>query len=124
MSRTALVCLALAVSGVVADSFDPKNTTALTEENWSLAEEGTWMIMFWAPWCGHCKRVKPLFADASEQTKEGVSLGMVDCTLDESKAVCEKMGVHSYPSFRYSYETKSCCVHIFSTTPSQQREGL
>ena len=94
----------LCCTAVVGEDFDPKNTVALTEDNLEeQMQEGAWLVMFWAPWCGHCKRVKPLFAEASEKAGEGVKLGMVDCTREDGKAVCDEMGVHSYPSFRYSY---------------------
>eukprot|EP01064_Diplonema_japonicum_P031673 TRINITY_DN5732_c1_g1_i1.p1 TRINITY_DN5732_c1_g1~~TRINITY_DN5732_c1_g1_i1.p1 ORF type:complete len:501 (+),score=94.30 TRINITY_DN5732_c1_g1_i1:84-1505(+) len=97
--------LILSLCSVSADDeFDAKNTIALTEDNFEKAKGGTWMVMFWAPWCGHCRRVKPYFAEASALGREDVSLGTVDCTADNGKPLCDQLGVSSYPSFRYSID--------------------
>ena len=97
-----LILLLWAVVCQGSDNFDPKDTIVLDENNFSQVKDDTWMVMFWAPWCAHCRRVKPLFAEASEKVKKGVSLGMVDCTADNGKPVCDALGVTSYPTFKYS----------------------
>jgi len=57
------------------------------------------LTMFYAPWCGHCKAMKPDFAKASTEAKAaGVVFSAVDCTVH--KKVCSKYGVQSYPTVK------------------------
>lgn len=56
------------------------------------------MVAFKAPWCGHCKKLKPdwdKLADAVE-----VVIAEVDCTKEQS--LCQKHGVQGYPTIKYS----------------------
>lgn len=61
------------------------------------------LIMFYAPWCGHCKKAKPEFTGAAEQLADNnkVMLGAVDCTAATNKEVCSKYGVKGYPTLVY-----------------------
>jgi thioredoxin-like negative regulator of GroEL len=46
---------------------------------------------FYAPWCGHCKALKPAWIDLARQLGGKVKVGAVDCTSD--KATCDEFGV-------------------------------
>merc|ERR1711908_226012 len=57
--------------------------------------------MFHAPWCGHCKALKPDFVGASTKAKEerpDVVMAAVDCTVNS--AVCGEFGVSGYPTLK------------------------
>ena len=63
-------------------------------------------VEFYAPWCPHCRRFKPIYAKVSKTlTEEGlgekVHLVAIDCTTDEGKDVCRKHGVRSYPTIKH-----------------------
>ncbi|XP_041929014.1 protein disulfide-isomerase A6-like [Alosa sapidissima] len=82
-----------------------KDVVDLTEDNFDrlvLNGEESWLVEFFAPWCGHCKRLEPEWAAAAsevrEQTKGQVKLGAVDATIHQGLA--SRYGVRGYPTIK------------------------
>lgn len=70
--------------------------------NTRVAETETTLVMFYAPWCGHCKRLKPEYAHASELLRgsdPAIALAQVDCT-EAGKETCNKFSVSGYPTLK------------------------
>jgi len=75
----------------------------LTEENWDAATSGkTVFAKFFAPWCGHCKRMKPDWDKLMAEYKDSSTLLVadVDCTAG-GKAKCDEAGVKGFPTLKY-----------------------
>ena len=55
----------------------------LTTDNYasSIASGGTWFVKYYAPWCGHCKKLAPTWEELSGAVPEGVHVAHVDCTV-------------------------------------------
>ena len=75
----------------------------LTKDSWDEATSGkTVFVKFFAPWCGHCKKMKPDW-DKLMKEFEGSSevlIADVDCTAG-GKAKCDEVGVRGFPTLKY-----------------------
>ncbi|KAL6427249.1 hypothetical protein ACFW04_008684 [Cataglyphis niger] len=96
-----LTILSLVLFGVYADEKDVLELTDETFESELERHENT-LVMFYAPWCGHCKRLKPDFAKAAELligNEPPITLAKVDCT-ESGKETCNKFSVSGYPTLK------------------------
>lgn len=92
---SAFIQLSLAGEEDVLDLTDSDFTTR-------VGETETTLVMFYAPWCGHCKRLKPEYAKAAELLKNDdppIALAKVDCT-EGGKDTCSKFSVSGYPTLK------------------------
>lgn len=70
-------------------------------------KEGVTFVKFFAPWCGHCKRLAPTWEElaAKFEGKDGIAIAKVDCTEDNNRnrELCTAQGVSfSTTAFRSS----------------------
>ncbi|OCT60909.1 hypothetical protein XELAEV_18046933mg [Xenopus laevis] len=61
------------------------------------------LVMFYAPWCPHCKSSVPDFTTAADTFKDDrkIAYGAVDCTKEKNQGVCKQEGVEGFPTFNY-----------------------
>lgn len=73
----------------------------MTEDHWETYRKTnpSIFVLFYAPWCGHCKAIKPDWAQLSIEAKDKMPILAVDCT--EHSLLCTKYGVNGYPTIRY-----------------------
>jgi len=86
----------------------PSSVTILTPENFDsivLDENKDVFVEFFAPWCGHCKRLTPIWEKLAQiyHTEPGVVIGSVDA--DNYKDLGSKHGVSGFPTLIYFSKT-------------------
>ncbi|XP_035767160.1 protein disulfide-isomerase A5 [Neolamprologus brichardi] len=68
-----------------------------------LEEHPAALVMFYAPWCGHCKKMKPEYDEAAEILNKGADspgvLAAVDATVH--KAVSDRFKISGFPTVKY-----------------------
>ena len=57
-----------------------------------------WFIKFYAPWCGHCKKLAPTWKKLHEEHGDKYNIARVDCTTSETTEVCQQLLIRGYPS--------------------------
>ncbi|XP_029214585.2 dnaJ homolog subfamily C member 10-like [Acropora millepora] len=58
----------------------------------------TWLVDFYAPWCGPCNELAPEWNKLAKQMKDEAGVGSIDC--QKYRWFCQEQGVNSYPTIR------------------------
>ena len=65
--------------------------------------KGNWVIDFWAGWCGPCKMLAPIFADAASSVKNA-KFGKVDIVAE--RALAQQFEIMSIPAMLFFKDGK------------------
>ena len=77
-----------------------------------------WAIFFYKPYCGACRRVRPVFHALARTTNATAHLrfGEVDCV--KHRGVCSMLEVESQPRIRlYKVAPRAHCMHTHAEDP-------
>lgn len=98
--KCVVVGLVLAACLMGAFAEEASKVEVLTEENFEAkTKEGLWLVKFYAPWCGHCKRLAPTWASLAEKAEGKFHVAEVDCTVQ--KALMNKFGIRGFPTIKF-----------------------
>lgn len=62
------------------------------------------LVDFWAPWCGYCRRINPVYDKIAQQYADAVEV--VKINIDDEKALSDKLGVEVIPTLMIFAEGK------------------
>ncbi|XP_054156568.1 protein disulfide-isomerase A6 homolog [Oppia nitens] len=88
-------------SGSGRKQADKKDVIELTDSNFEekvLNSNDLWLVEFFAPWCGHCKNLEPIWAEAATELKGKVKVGALDATVHTVTA--GKYNIKGFPTIK------------------------
>merc|ERR1719367_1256669 len=102
--KSLLAILVLAFAFAVAAADDDSEVVAYTADNFKdEVAKSNHFVMFYAPWCGHCKRLHPTWDELGKKYNKDeaseVVIAKVDCTVET--AVCSDNDVTGYPTLKF-----------------------
>jgi len=77
----------------------PVNASDSTFEHEALGFSGPVAALFWAPWCGHCQRLLPLFDELASDFAGYIKFVKIE--LDKNPAMASKYQVQSVPTMLF-----------------------
>lgn len=91
------------VAILVALAASSASALELTPDNYDAETAGKSVFLkFFAPWCGHCKKLKPDWDKLMDEFSSSATqlVADVDCTT-EGKPLCDANGVKGFPTLKY-----------------------
>lgn len=59
------------------------------------------IILFYAPWCGHCKNFAPIYKDLAYKLHGHMSFYAVNCHNKNSQKIARLCEIEGYPTLKY-----------------------
>ena len=108
--KRALCLLTAALVGTHASEIGKPHSTVITltattfDEHINDPANGLWLLKFYAPWCGHCKKLEAVLDSVAPFLAGKMAIGKVDCTVE--KSLCKRFDVRGYPTLKYYRDTE------------------
>lgn len=59
------------------------------------------LVEFYAPWCGHCKSLAPVYEEVASSVAGESTLVVANIDCDAQKELCNKFGVQGFPTLKH-----------------------
>merc|ERR1719399_721174 len=97
-----VLTLLLLLAAAATARAESGGVTVLTDEtiDATLKDGKTWLVEFYAPWCGHCKALAPEWEKLGAKYTESESIGVakLDCTAH--KTASTRFGIRGFPTIK------------------------
>nr|EGQ40111.1 MAG: thioredoxin [Candidatus Nanosalinarum sp. J07AB56] len=81
----------------------------------------TWIVDFYADWCGPCQQLEPIYEDVSEEYSD-INFGRVD--MDENSSIATEVGVKALPTLVVFEEGEEVARRTGATDEDGLREWV
>ena len=71
----------------------------IISNNEVINSDELWLVEFYAPWCGHCKALKPTWEKVAKALKGIVNVGAVD--MDANPSIGQPYGIKGFPTIKF-----------------------
>lgn len=88
---------------VEGSSSGVKHFTSAQEYQEAVGDgKSVYIVKYYAPWCGHCKRLLPIWETLSKklEMEKGLVIASVDCTDKKLRPVCDANGITGFPTIK------------------------
>ncbi|KAI9475670.1 MAG: hypothetical protein EXX96DRAFT_574157 [Benjaminiella poitrasii] len=64
-----------------------------------ISSKEPWFVKFYAPWCGHCKHLAPVWTQMAKELKDKVNVAEINCK--DSRDLCQEFKITGLPTLSY-----------------------
>ncbi|MES1921614.1 hypothetical protein MHBO_003141, partial [Bonamia ostreae] len=102
MTWSTMLFLFFAINRVMSFYDSDSGVKILTEKNFVkfVKRQSITLVEFYAPWCGHCKNLKPEYIKAAKELKDIIPLAAVDADEQSNKALAAKYEIKGFPTLK------------------------
>lgn len=103
-----MISLALLVISAFQIVLGAEHTLVLDNSNFDsyvLDPNKNVLVEFYAPWCGHCKNLAPVYEKVAEAFKNEPNCVIAKVDADSEKELGQRFGVGGYPTIKFFSKT-------------------
>ncbi|EDR23350.1 protein disulfide isomerase, putative [Entamoeba dispar SAW760] len=81
-------------------SANSEGLVSLNPDNFKTYQNSgkTLLVKFFAPWCGHCKRLAPTYEEVAQAFAENEDVIIAEVNCDDHRELCQEHGIRGFPT--------------------------